>query len=310
MPMLEFWTFFLKKTQFSILLAIALTVFGLVSVLQMPRESTPKIEMPLAVVLTTLPGASATDVEKLVTNELEKPIKDNVDHIKKITSKSSNSVSNILVEFNTEADIPTSIRKLKDEVDAAKANLPDDASEPKVIQIDFAKNPILTFSVAGDIPRGALLDISEKLKNNLEEVPGVSSVAIHGVQEREIHILVKKDALERTGLLLQDITQAIAAQNATLPGGVVQINGTDYTVRFDSNIKTAQDIARIPITVRNGTPITVGDIATVIDGFCEHSSRPLPRYRHRVPFSLLAYHPKQSSQICKLSKMLPSLSWS
>ncbi len=267
--MFNFWAFFLKKTQFSILLAIALGIFGFVSLLQMPKESTPKIEMPLVTIITTLPGASASDIEKLVTNELEEPLNNNLENVKKISSQSQDNVSTITVEFDAQANIKESIDDLKDEIDTAKINLPEDASEPQIIQVDFAKNPILTFAVAGNVPRGILLNLSKELESQLENVPGVSSVDISGLQEREVHILVKKEALAQYGLLLSDIVRAISAQNSTLPSGTLHINGTEYPVRFNGDIKNPEDIAQIPVIAPGGVPLTIGDIATVIDGFKE-----------------------------------------
>jgi HAE1 family hydrophobic/amphiphilic exporter-1 len=270
--MFTFWSFFLKKTQFSVLLTIALALFGLTSLVQMPKESTPPIEMPLAIIVTALPGANATDVEKLVTNELEDPIKNNLENIKSLTSKSSNGVSSITVEFNTDADIKESITDLKDEIDTAKGDLPTDATEPQVIKIDFAKEPVLTFAIAADVPRGILLDLSKKLTYDLEQIPGVSSVSINGVQEREVHVLVKKEALTNYGLSLNDVARSISAQNIALPTGSIAVEGTEYPVRFSGDIKNTSDIALLPIAAPGGTPVTVGDIATVIDGFNEASA--------------------------------------
>ncbi len=270
--MFTLWSFFLKKTQFSILLAIALGLFGINAMIQMPKESTPTIEMPLAMVVTTLPGASAADIEKLITNELEEPLNNNLENIKKISSKSSSSVSSITVEFSATADVKDSIADLKTEIDKAKGELPDDASEPQIIQIDFTKEPILTFAVASDVPRGILLDLSEKLEYELEQVTGVSSVTIGGVQEREVHVLVKREALAKYGLLLTDISNAIAAQNIALPAGTITMNGTEYPVRFDGDVKNPNDIATLPIAAPGGIPLTVGDVATVIDGFAEPST--------------------------------------
>ncbi len=270
--MFNFWSFFLRKTQFSILLAIALGVFGLSAMMQMPKESTPKIEMPLAVIVTALPGASATDVEKLVTNELEIPINNNLEKIKKISSRSSNGISNITVEFSAEANIKESIADLKDEVDKAKGDLPEDATDPQVIQIDFSKEPVISLAIAADVPNGILLDLSEKIESSLQRVKGVSSVSIGGIQEREVHVLVKKEALAKYGLLLTDIARAISAQNITLPAGTIEIDNTEYPVRFDGDVKDTSTIAQLPIASPGGVPITVGDVATVIDGFTDPSS--------------------------------------
>ncbi len=270
--MFNVWSFFIRKKQFSVLLAVTLMAFGFVSLMQMPKESTPKIEMPMAIVVTTLPGASALDVEKLVTNELENPIRNNLDHIKNITSKSSSGVSTINVEFSTSANIRESIDDLKDEVDRAKVGLPKDANEPRIIQVDFSKEPVVTFAVAADVPRGVLLDLSENLKDDLENLRGVSSVTISGVEEREVHVLVNKDSLTKYGLSLTDISAALSSQNVALPAGNINIDGTEYPVRFDGDVKAASDIAGLPIMAEGGVPLTIGDVATVVDGFTDASA--------------------------------------
>lgn len=265
----QFWTFFLRKSQFTLLLIVAIFVFGFVALISMPKESTPEVEMPMGIVMTTLPGASAEDVEKLVTNELELPLKNNLENVEKITSTSKNSTSQITVEFTADADLDTSIEDLKNEVDIAKINLPDDASEPRVIQLDFTKQPVITFAIAADVPHGVLLELSKKIEERFELLPEVSSVDIQGVQEREVEILVHKEALAEYGLLLPDVTRAIAAQNIALPSGSVNINGDDFSVHFQGDVTDPRVIASLPIAAPGGVPLTVGDIATVINGYEE-----------------------------------------
>lgn len=269
------WTFFLHKSQFTLLLTVAIIAFGLTAIISMPKESTPDVEMPIGVVVTVLPGANAEDVEKLVTNELEVPLKNNLEHVKNITSTSKSGVSTITVEFTADADIDDSIKKLKDEVDSAKVDLPDDATEPRIIQLDFTKEPVVTFAVAADVPQGMLLDLSKKIEDTFETLPGVASVDIHGVQAREVHVLVRKEALARYNLLITDVARAIAAQNVALPSGSVNLSGEEYAVRFEGDVDEPSAVAQLPIAAPGGVPLTVGDVATVIDGYEE--SRTLSR---------------------------------
>ena len=144
------WDFFIRNSKFSYLLMVALIGFGLFSVATIPKESAPEVQIPVAIVTTVLPGASATDVEALVTNELERGIDGSVDNINLITSTSRESVSTIVVEFTTNADVRESIRDLRDVVDQLRSELPDSAEDPVVSEIDFVDQPIISFAIAGD----------------------------------------------------------------------------------------------------------------------------------------------------------------
>ena len=153
--MYHFWSFFLRKKVFSYLLIGALVVFGLFSVVAIPKESNPEVTIPIGVVSTSLFGASASDIENLITNKLESGIKNNVDNIKELTSRSREGFSSITVEFDASANLDRSIQELKDEVDKLKGDLPNEATEPFVFEVDFANDPIITFSVSTDVPESA-----------------------------------------------------------------------------------------------------------------------------------------------------------
>ena len=137
------WEFFVKNNRFSFLLIVALLGFGLYSVSAIPKESAPEVQVPVGIVSTILPGAPAADVETLITNEIERGLSGSLENVKKITSTSREGVSSITVEFEASADIDTSIQDLKDEVDTIVPELPADAEDPFVTEVDFVDQPIL-----------------------------------------------------------------------------------------------------------------------------------------------------------------------
>src|SRR6185436_20155499 len=134
--MLAIWNFFLHKRQFTLLLIAAVTLWGLVSVAKITKESAPEVSIPVAIVSTVLPGASAEDVERLVTNKLEEHLA-NVENLDTLTSSSQDGFSTVVVQFTAQADLDKSIQKVKDLVDQAKPDLPSEAKDPNVSDVNF-----------------------------------------------------------------------------------------------------------------------------------------------------------------------------
>lgn len=263
--MLPLWNFFLEKKQFTTLVISALILWGGAAAVYITKESAPEVQIPIGIVGTILPGASPEDVERLVTDPLESRLA-NLSGLNKLTSQSRSGVSIITAEFDASADIDKSIQKLRDEVDKAQGELPSEAEDPSVSDVNFVDQPIQLVSVSVDVPFSEFAKLSEELQDELQSVNGVSRVDVSGVREREIQILVHKDALERYGISLSQVTSAIASANASLPVGSIAVNGTDYNVSFEGDFDDVHDIGTVPILSQNGIPLYVHDIATISDG--------------------------------------------
>jgi HAE1 family hydrophobic/amphiphilic exporter-1 len=270
--MYPIWSFFTEKKNFSFLVLAALTITGIFSLIAIQKESNPEVEVPIGIVSTSLPGASASDIETLITNEVESALVGSLSDVKKITSVSSQGNSSVTVEFNANADLDSSIQDLKDRVDAIKGNLPEEATEPYVAQIDFSQEPVLTFAVAGDLPPSEFAQLGRKLEEELETIPGVSSISISGFREREVQVIVNAESLSAYGLSLNEVTSAIGRSNATLPVGDIVFDGVHYNLQFEADISDPSEIADIAIVSNNGTPVYVRDIALVSDGLSEMST--------------------------------------
>jgi len=266
------WSFFLQKKNFSYLVLLALIITGLFSVFAIQKESNPEVQVPIGIVSTTLPGASATDIESLITNKIEKEIAGSLDDVKQVTSVSSNGVSSITVEFEANADLDKSIQDLKDKVDAATPELPSEANDPFVTRVDFSAEPVLSFSVSGDLTPSAFTKLGDALKDDLETIPNVSSVNVSGLREREVQVVVDQESLRAYGLTLADITGAIRSSNATLPAGSIEFSGVSYNLQFNADIADPSEVGDIPVTTRGGQPIYVRDVALVSDGLTDTTS--------------------------------------
>ncbi len=266
------WDFFLKNTRFSYLLIFALIGLGLYSIASIPRESAPEVQVPVGIVTTVLPGAPAIDIETLVTNEIERGLAGNLTDVKKITSRSSEGVSSITVEFEADADIDASIQDLKDQVDTITPELPTDAEDPRVTEVDFVDQPILTFAISGPLSDSDFTALADSLEDELESIPGVSQATASGVRDPEVSVLVEETALARYGLTITDITTAIASANNTFPIGNIITDDVAYNIVFAGDIATPAEVADIPITALEGQPVYVRDVATVSVGLAETST--------------------------------------
>lgn len=263
--MIPFWTFFLKKRQFTVLVVVALIAMGLYALNMIPKESAPEVRIPVGIVSAVFPGASAEDVEKLVTNKIEDRIA-NIENLNKLTSTSREGVAVITAEFNASADLDKSIQDLKDAVDTVAADLPREVEDPTVSEINFADQPVLTISVKGSYSPDTLARLGDELQSELQAVQGVSRVEVSGVRDREVQIVVKKAKLDQYGASLADVVAAIQGSNASLPVGGITVDGVQYALQFEGDLVTPNDLQDVAIPLQNGQTVYVRDLAEIVDG--------------------------------------------
>lgn len=255
--------FFVTNFRVVILLIITLTIIGIYSFQRLPRESNPEVKIPIAVVVTTYPGASPTDIEELVTKKIETGIFGLKD-VDKVTSNSSNSMSAVTVEFNAKADLDDSLRKLRDAVKNIEKDLPVDANEPIVQEVSIDDTPIWTASFTGPMDGFALREAADDIKDELEKIQGVRTVSISGGDQREFDVSYDPGKLTFYGLTLDQANGAIRATNVAIPSGTFEGERYNFPVRTDGRFYDAHALANIPVFhTPEGALVTLGDIATV-----------------------------------------------
>lgn len=269
--MIRFWTFFLTKRSFTILLAIVLMLAGLYAVAAIPKESSPEVQVPVGVVTVALPGASAEDVEALITNRIEDRVI-GLENATKVTSSSGDGVASVIVEFSAHADINRSIQLLKDEIDTVRPELPSEAMDPIVSDVNMADQPILIVSIAGDLAPEELTALGTRVQAELERVKGVASVAVSGVRDRQVQVIVDQAKLAQYGLSMSDITGALRASGVASPAGSITVSGVRYAVRVEAGLSTTEQVRAISLPGPGGTPIRVSDVAEVVDGLADAST--------------------------------------
>lgn len=260
-----------------VILAIIIVIFGLISYVQMPKESYPEIVIPNIYVGTPYPGNSPNDIESLVTRPIEKELK-SLTGVKKISSTSIQGYSTVLVEFNPDVAIPKALQDVKDAVDKAKSDLPNDLPvDPNVSDINLSDLPIMYVNVSSKkggkaYKREELKVYAEYLEDEFEKLSQISQVDIKGIQEREVRIDVDLFALESRMLNFNDIANAIRQENVTISGGDFLADDFRKSLRIVNEFKSMEDISNVIIKNEDGNIVYLRDVAQVRDSYKEPTS--------------------------------------
>lgn len=253
-------------------ITILITLMGLWVYNNLPKNQFPDIVIPTIYVSTIYPGNSPADMEAVVTRPIEKQIK-SVSGVKKIESNSIQDFSNVIVEFNTDVDPAIAKQRVKDAVDKARAELPQDLpAPPNVLEVDFSEMPIMNINVSGDYDLDRLKKYAEYLKDEIEGFKEITRVDIIGALEREIQINVDLYKMQATNVSFTDIERAVASENLTISGGSVTVGAMKRAIRVKGEFNTAASMNNIIVSSGRGGHIYLRDIAEIKDTYKEKES--------------------------------------
>ncbi|OGF26307.1 hypothetical protein A2303_03865 [Candidatus Falkowbacteria bacterium RIFOXYB2_FULL_47_14] len=259
--------FLIINYRITYLVISGLVLAGVFAMFTLPREAEPEIRIPYAVVTTIYPGANPVDIEELVTRKIEDEIK-NLENVKLYSSTSGQGVSSVFVEYEAEADLDESFRKLREAANNAEAELPTDAETPIVTEINFTDMPIVTYSLVGaQYDEVALKKIADDLEEALENVKDVSKVVVSGGLTREFRIAVDQTKLSNYGLSLGQVVAAVGRANVSLPAGNIGIDDFNYDVRVKGRFKSVTDLYDIVVATQDGSPVFLKDLGRIEDAF-------------------------------------------
>ncbi|HBE90567.1 MAG TPA: hypothetical protein DDW41_05140 [Candidatus Andersenbacteria bacterium] len=256
-----FLNYWLRSWRVTFLVLIGLAIFGTWTAVTLPRESTPEVEIPVAVVVTAYPGASARDVEELVTKPIEERLT-NLEGLDNLTSSSRLGISSVVVEFSANEDLKDAIRRLKEEVDSIRG-LPEAAERSEVMEISISDEPIISVSLGGIEDERLLSLYADNLAKKIEEIPDVSSVDIAGSINEEVRIRIEPKRLADLGLSIGQLMSAVRTANINAPFGQLETDKYNYDLRLTGRFNGIGDVAQIPVALPDGTVAPLGTIAEV-----------------------------------------------
>ncbi|MEO5783540.1 MAG: efflux RND transporter permease subunit, partial [Ginsengibacter sp.] len=257
------------------IIAILITLFGLYKFNTMPKEQFPDIVVPTISVTTVYVGNSPKDIENLVTRPIEKQLKGiSGAKVRKITSTSQTDFSLIIVEFDTDVKTELAKLKVKDAIDKAQSDLPNDlTSQPNAQEFAFSEMPIMFVNISGDYDGVKLKYFADKMQDKFEELSEVTRAEIVGAPEREIQVNADPYKMEAARVSFTDIENAISRENNDITGGLVEVGDMKRTLKVKGQFTSALNLRDIIVrSSARGASVYLKDIAELIDTVKEKES--------------------------------------
>lgn len=255
------------------MVVLIFVIIGLYSINSLPIELMPDTGTTMAIVMTQYSNVGSEEVENLVTKKIEGACA-SVSGVDSITSRSTEGMSLVLLEFYSGTDMDKAVNNVEDSIDLIKSTLPDECNDPMVIKMEFNSTIVAMMSVSYDgydlVQTKQFVD--DYVQDKLEAVEGVASVSVMGANERVIEVEVDPDKMFGYGITSNDICTAIAAQNIKLPAGTTEGMNKNMAVRIIGEFDNISQIENVPITTKLGQVICVSDVASVRDTFSDDST--------------------------------------
>lgn len=257
------------------IIAILISVYGLMKFNSMPKEQFPDIVVPTISVTTVYVGNSPKDIENLVTRPIEKQLKGiSGAKVNKIQSTSQSDYSLIVVEFDTDVKTDLAKQKVKDAIDRARADLPNDLTkEPDVQEFAFSEMPIMFVNVSGDYEGIKLKEYADKMQDKFEALGEVTRAEIVGAPEREIQVNVDPYKMTAARVSFMDVENAISRENNDITGGLIEVGNMKRTVMIKGQFHSVEDMKNIVVrSSAQGASVYLRDIAELKDTIKEKDS--------------------------------------
>ncbi|HPN84924.1 MAG TPA: efflux RND transporter permease subunit, partial [Victivallales bacterium] len=265
---------------------------GVGSYITLPRENAPDITIPYVFVSTTYEGVSPQDIENLITIQLEKKFR-GIDKVKEIKSESVEGSSNITIEFYPNQKLDDAVQKVKDKIDLARQDLPDDIDEPIVSEINLSTDiPVMSIAFFGLESPNALKKVVEDIKDKVESVPGVLEAKLFGDREREIRVEVDVDRLNAYGIPVSKILSTVSRENKTSSAGNLEMLGGKFQIRVPGEFSSPSEMNSLIVGIGPSGPVYFTDIAEIKDTFKDLES--ISRIKGKSCISLMVQ--KRSGQ--------------
>ncbi len=253
------------------LVFLAFAIFGIYSLTSTSVALFPDFDANVVLVMSSYPGASASDVENNLTKLLENTL-NSVANLKNLTSRSRENVSIVMLEFKYGTDIDEASNDIRDKLDLVNSALPDGASVPVLFKFGMDDMPVLILSATADKSMAGLDRIlDDRVVTPLGRVTGVGTVSVAGAPAREIHVYCDPNKLAAYGLSVAGISQIIASENRNVPSGSIDIGSESFSLRVEKEFKDPSELLDVVVSYRNGQVVYLKDVARVEDGLEEKS---------------------------------------
>ncbi|TAN43693.1 MAG: efflux RND transporter permease subunit [Nitrospirae bacterium] len=262
----------IKRPVFATMVILAIVLLGVVSYPNIGVDLFPKVDFPIVNIITKLKGASPEIMDIDVTDKIEEAV-NTINGVKTITSSSIEGVSTVTVEFVLERDIELAAQDVREKISLVRGKLPRDIDEPIIEKVDPDATPVLWMALSGE---RSVREIStyadEVLKEQIQKVNGVGSIRTGGLRLRQVRIWLDSARMNAYKITAHDIIRALQRENVELPGGRIETNTKEYSVKIKGEFADPQEFNNLIVAYAKGAPVRLRDIGRVEDGMEEKRS--------------------------------------
>ncbi len=305
----------IEKPVTTALIFIAVIIIGIYSFINLPIDQFPEMDPPYITVMTTYPGASASEMETNVTKVMENALT-SVDHIKHITSQSKDNMSMVTLELEWGSNMDEAVNDVRSFVDMTKNSLPDNCGTPMIFKLSTSSMPVCQYSITADETYAGLDKImNDEVIPQLNQIDGIGNISLSGAPDRYVYINIDQQKLDAYGLTLEQVGQVVSANNLNLSSGTVKMPQEQYQMQVRSEYIESSEIANLMVTMTpTGQQVFIRDIAEVKDTIKDLSLDEKTNGREAVRLIVAKQTGANTVQVCrdirkelaKIQKQLPS----
>ncbi|MBQ4507548.1 MAG: efflux RND transporter permease subunit [Paludibacteraceae bacterium] len=290
----------IEKPVTTVLIFVAVIVIGIYSFLRLPIDQFPEMDPPYITVMTTYPGASASEMETNVTKIMENALT-SVDHLKHITSQSKDNISVVTLELEWGSNMDEAVNDVRSFVDMAANNLPDNCAKPVIFKLSTSSMPICQYSITADETYAGLDKIlNDEVVPQLNHIDGIGNISLSGAPDRYVYVNIDQQKLDAYGLTLEQVGQVVTANNLNLSSGTVKMPQEQYQMQVRSEYIESSEIENLMVTMTpRGQQVFIRDIATVKDTIKDLSLDEKTNGREAVRLIIAKQTGANTVQVCR-----------
>ena len=269
----------LTHTRTTLLLLVGLLLAGTAAWQMIPKEANPDVTIPIIYVSLALEGVSPEDGERLLVRPMEQELR-GIEGLRKFTAQSSEGHGSVTLEFDPGFDPDTALADVRERVDIARSSLPDEAEEPRVMEVNVSEFPVLSIGLSGELDTRERITIARRLKEEIEGIADVLEVDIAGEREDLLEIVVDPLVLESYGVDFDTLFNQISRNNRLVAAGSLDTGAGRLALKVPGIIESLNDVMSMPVKVEDDQVVTFGDVAWIhptykeAEGFARIDSQP------------------------------------
>lgn len=252
----------LRRPRTVLTLMLVMILAGAFTYIAIPKEANPDIDVPVFYVSIGQQGISPRDSERLLVRPMETSLR-GLDGLKELTAVASEGHAGIVLEFNIDFNKEKALADIRDKVDQAQAQLPDDADEPQIFETNFSLQPTIFVALSGNVPERTLFRHARLLQDELESIPTVLEANLNGHREEQLEVIIDMMRLESYDITQQELLTSLSNNNQLVAAGFLDSGSGRFNVKVPGLIETAQDVYSLPIKQNGEGVVTLSDVAEI-----------------------------------------------